>query len=237
MDPSRRCTATARRTGQRCGRSAILGGNVCATHGGSIGRVKRRAAERLAENEATAMVARMTIEPVTDPIAELKALAGRALAWEKTFDQKRQELAEFRYRDERSGEQIRAEILLVERGMDRCLAILTAVAKLALDERLVKLEEAKAALVEQLVLGVFTDLGLTPGADVRGGGVTLDDVFGQSLRDRFDPAREAGRTDPAAWSATASTVTPGPSRSRSCSPSRTTNAPPSRPVTAPASPR
>lgn len=49
MDDSRQCRATVRSTGQRCKKAAILGGSVCATHGGSTRHVKRKAAERLAD--------------------------------------------------------------------------------------------------------------------------------------------------------------------------------------------
>jgi hypothetical protein len=50
VDPPERlrCTAKANRTGRRCRRAAISGGNVCPTHGGRAPAVKRRAAERVA---------------------------------------------------------------------------------------------------------------------------------------------------------------------------------------------
>lgn len=45
----RKCTAHSSRTGEPCQKWAIRGGNVCNTHGGSIGRVKRAAEERIKE--------------------------------------------------------------------------------------------------------------------------------------------------------------------------------------------
>lgn len=45
--PERTCTAT-KSNGEPCKRWAIAGGSVCATHGGSIGRVKAAAERRLA---------------------------------------------------------------------------------------------------------------------------------------------------------------------------------------------
>ena len=47
MDDSRRCTATAHHTKQRCKKAAILGGVVCQTHGGGAPQVKKAARERL----------------------------------------------------------------------------------------------------------------------------------------------------------------------------------------------
>jgi len=87
------------------------------------------------------------------------------------FDQKRQQLEEWRY-THGSGEQLRSEVAVVERAMDRAANVLTMIAKLNLDERLVRLEEAKAALVEKLILDVFTDLHLTE-QQIRDGRVSL----------------------------------------------------------------
>lgn len=158
--PPQKCVATSNRTGNRCAKWAIRGGLVCNTHGGSTGHVKAKAAERLIEAEAMAMVSRMNIQAVENPLLELKLLAGRVLAWERVFDQKRQQLEEWRY-THGSGEQLRSEVAVVERAMDRAASVLTMIAKLNLDERLVRLEEAKAALVEKLILDVFADLHLT----------------------------------------------------------------------------
>lgn len=47
MDENRRCTATAKSTGERCQRPAIKGGNVCYQHGGAASQVQEKAQERL----------------------------------------------------------------------------------------------------------------------------------------------------------------------------------------------
>jgi hypothetical protein len=44
---SRQCTARSGRSGQRCRKSAIRGGTVCATHGGSAPMVRLKARQRL----------------------------------------------------------------------------------------------------------------------------------------------------------------------------------------------
>ena len=164
--------ATAHRTKKRCLRTPILGGTVCMMHGGRASHVKAKAALRLLELEAEAVVSRLDVGPVDNPLLELKKLAGRTLAWEQLFEQKRKEITEWRYTHGASGEQLRAEVSVVERAMDRCAHILVAIAKLNLDERLVRLEESKAALVEQLILDVFTDLKLTD-AQIREGRISV----------------------------------------------------------------
>lgn len=156
----RQCTATSKRSRERCRRAATPGSPVCKIHGSGSPQAKRKAVLRLVEDEALAMVSRMDVAPVADPLLELRKLAGRALAWEAVFDQKRLEIQEWRYQAG-AGEQLRSEIAVVERAMDRCAHVLGMIVKLGLDERLVRLEEAKAALVEKLILDVFTDLALT----------------------------------------------------------------------------
>jgi hypothetical protein len=50
MDESRQCSAhRADGSGERCRKAAIMGGTVCATHGGQAPQVKKSARERLAE--------------------------------------------------------------------------------------------------------------------------------------------------------------------------------------------
>lgn len=49
MKPARTCTAKSSQSGLRCRRAPILGGTVCASHGGLAPQVKRKAAERLAD--------------------------------------------------------------------------------------------------------------------------------------------------------------------------------------------
>jgi hypothetical protein len=46
-DTRRRCTATSKTTGERCGRAPIVGGFVCPIHGGKIPAVQKSARERL----------------------------------------------------------------------------------------------------------------------------------------------------------------------------------------------
>jgi hypothetical protein len=50
----RQCVATSTRSGERCRKAPVRGATVCATHGGSVGRVKAAAARRVAEADAAA---------------------------------------------------------------------------------------------------------------------------------------------------------------------------------------
>lgn len=46
---TRQCTARSTTSGERCRKSAILGGTVCTSHGGKAPQVRRKAALRLQE--------------------------------------------------------------------------------------------------------------------------------------------------------------------------------------------
>lgn len=80
MDESRRCTAKAKQTGERCKRAAIPGGHVCVMHGGAIPAVRAAAAKRKADAAATAaleVIWNPDAESVKDPVEALASLAGK----------------------------------------------------------------------------------------------------------------------------------------------------------------
>lgn len=80
MDDKRRCTAKSTRSGKRCKKAAIVGGTVCATHGGAASHVRRAADERAArqdaEQKAQRMVALTGVDQ--DPIEHLLESLHRA---------------------------------------------------------------------------------------------------------------------------------------------------------------
>lgn len=84
MDDDRRCTATSKRSGQRCKKAAVVGASVCHMHGmGRRGAPQRRAAEHRAarleaHRQAERMVARAGVD--ADPIEHLLDSLYRAAA-------------------------------------------------------------------------------------------------------------------------------------------------------------
>ena len=59
--------------------------------------------------------------PVANPLEALQALAGRALALESAIGAMVNKLnGDLRYDTETGGEQLRAEVAVLERAMDRC---------------------------------------------------------------------------------------------------------------------
>lgn len=140
-----------RSDGQPCGNWPIKGGTVCGYHGGKAPQVKAKARERVAEEQARAQLARLDVEPVDDPLSELARITGQVIAWKDQIAAKVNELTSIRYSTE-TGEQLRAEVGLLERAFDRCERFLTAMARLNIDERLAAISEQRA----EVIITVFT---------------------------------------------------------------------------------
>jgi len=132
----------------------------CRLHGGSTRTQRKGAAEAEIEERARVMLARLDVRPCDDPLTELQKLAGQVLAWKDAIGHMVNELESIRYETE-FGEQLRAEVALFERAMDRCERVLVAMARLNIEDRLVKVSEAQGRLLTEVVLGAFADIGLS----------------------------------------------------------------------------
>lgn len=133
---------------------------ACKDHGAQAGSVhsKRASAKvvelRIASAETEKMMdywdAIISAPPVTDALGELRKVAGQIVAWKDECLKALRYLktSNWRYETSRIGEQVRAEILIAERALDRSERSLLNLAKLdmsgmqlALDERMVSLIE------------------------------------------------------------------------------------------------
>lgn len=155
------CVAT-RKDGAPCKSWAIHGATVCRMHGGATRHVKAKAAARVAERTMTRTLGRLTIVPVANPLEALAQLAGEVLAWKELCAGYVAHLEELRYDGDRSGEQIRGEIQLFERALDRCASTLGMIARLNIDERLVKIEQEQLELVERAIIAALDDASVEP---------------------------------------------------------------------------
>lgn len=146
----RQCSATSKRSGERCKRPPCAGANTCYMHGGRTAK----AAERVIEQRARAELARLNLTPVDDPLSALAGVTAEVLAWKDQIAAKVNDLTTLRYSTE-GGEQLRAEVALWERALDRCERFLTAMAKLNIDERLAAIAEAQAqAVMDAIRIGL-----------------------------------------------------------------------------------
>ncbi|MPY34097.1 hypothetical protein FNH09_23465 [Streptomyces adustus] len=132
----------------------------CRMHGGASPQAKTAAARRQVEGQARALLAELGTPPVEDPLAALLRLGGEVLAWQKATAALVNQLDSIRYQGG-SGEQLRAEVVLYERAMDRAANVLSAIARLNIDERLTAVSERQAEAVIGAVEAALAAVGIT----------------------------------------------------------------------------
>lgn len=150
-------------TDTRCQRSAIKGHHVCSTHGGSISTTKAAAQRNLAERRFTSELAQVAdmhlAAPVDNPLAALQQLAGEILTMKNIFAMRVAKLKEAGY-GSKAGEQLKADVAVYERALDRCGKVLTDIARLNIDDRLAKIEEKQAELMVAVFIEAVSRMGM-----------------------------------------------------------------------------
>ncbi len=162
-DPKR---GKARRSdGEPCKRPPIRGGRVCAFHGGRAPAVRAAASRRLAEQEATREVARLTDArgplSLPDVYREMLNTAADAVAWQSILRERVGSLDDYSS-TAMGAEQVRADVVLFERAMDRTAKVLELVARLDLDARILNINQRDADILVNLVERAKTAAGLSP---------------------------------------------------------------------------
>ena len=157
---SRKCSGTRSTDGMPCEGWAVNGSKVCSAHGGRAPQVKAKAAERVLEQQARRELARLDVPPVDDPLTGMARIAGQVVAWKDVLAEKVNGLTSLRYEGE-SGEQLRAEVALWERALDRCERFLTAMARMNIEERMARVTEKQAALVQDALHLVLGEMGFS----------------------------------------------------------------------------
>lgn len=135
-----------------------VGHGRCKLHGGCapssrIAGLKARAEAVLYQYDAG---------PVANPLEALQSLAGRALALEQAIGTLVNDLTSIRYGSDAGGEQLRAEVAVLERAMDRAGRLLVDIAKLNIDERLARVTERQTEIVAGALAAALGEMGLSP---------------------------------------------------------------------------
>ena len=153
------CGATARSTGQPCTKLVANGNLRCRHHGGASPQAKAAARRRHTETQARAVLGRLDVQPVDNPLTELQWMAGRVRSWMELMEQHVARLTATRYRAG-SSENIRGEVQLLERAMDRFVTVLAAIARLNIDERLAQITEEQVETAADALTATLRELGL-----------------------------------------------------------------------------
>lgn len=157
LDP-RKCGAHARHTGKPCQKWAINGAQRCKFHGGRTPKAKERHLEQQAERK----LRKMHLAPVDDPLTAMAQVAAEVMAFKDVMGELQDRVmasGEFRY-STGAGEQLRAEIAVYERALDRCEKFFGTMARLNIDERLARVQEAQVDILSRALAAALADMGL-----------------------------------------------------------------------------
>jgi hypothetical protein len=141
---------------------------VCRFHGGSIQVTKDAAAERLRtqaiEADLKATLAHIGIKGVDNPYEEMARLASEAIAFKDALAARVNALeTSIRYEATGAGtEQLRAEVALYERALDRTGKFLDSLVRSGFEERRVRIDEQTGAQVAAVLQRILAALQLTP---------------------------------------------------------------------------
>lgn len=145
-----------------CRRQAVKGANVCNQHGANVGSLTRTiAGQRVIEAKITNRLSQVMEQngeallrpaPVEDPFSELLSVVGEVRALKDIMrDQVYKLIAEqrLRYVNANVGEQLRVEVLVYERAIDRLIGGLVQISKLKIEDRLAGIREEQLRMLEQ----------------------------------------------------------------------------------------
>lgn len=144
------------------------GSGTCKMHGGLNGNVAHMALRR-ATLTSVAKVANEVVEGTVvypdNPFDTLNATLIECRHFKELLERKLNSMADqgedWRYTDKSGAEQLRSEIALYERALDRMVRAATALSKLNLEERFAKLSEKQAMSMMWILNEVLKRIGLT----------------------------------------------------------------------------
>lgn len=143
-----------------CRLPPINGSGRCRFHGGASPTVKAKARRQQVEGELRELAGKLAAPAVDNPLEALSMLAGEVTAWKDFLAEKLLALSTLRYTGEHA-EQIRGEVVLYERALDRTVSVLTSIARLNVDERLAAIGERQAAMLEGALDAALDALGVS----------------------------------------------------------------------------
>lgn len=168
----KRCTAKSKQRQARCQQPAMPYQRVCYWHGGRSPNALKGAREREALDKARQFLAQNGYGQVEDPLEAMQDLASEIVATKDFF---RQQIDTLRYQD-RMGEQVRAEVTLYERALDRSMKVLKLLSDMGISERRTSLAESQAVMLQGAVTRILDALELTPKQRAIAGTVVPDEL-------------------------------------------------------------
>lgn len=162
----RRCTKKSKQSGQRCRRWAAPGQDCCVMHGanspGARAKAERRILTEQALAEAKAVLAHEGIAPIGNPLEEMGKVAAEVIALKDALARRVNALREVEHFDLKSTPQLRVEVELYERALDRSGRFLDLLVKNGFEAKRIRIAEEQAQLLAGVVQRVLAAARLTP---------------------------------------------------------------------------
>lgn len=154
------------RAGGPCGRHPAKAQRVCKSHGAASPQAKAKAEERAATEQAEGVIAKLwpglaTQAPVKDPVDLLARTAG-ALEHMADVVGERVNTLNTSIAAGKDMTQLRAELVLLDRLLDKLLKASEGMARLGIAERQVRIEEEQAAIVTTAFRAAIAVVQLLP---------------------------------------------------------------------------
>lgn len=145
--------------GKPCVRKCVPGYPLCSTHiqRASVADIALVRKDKVSFSEIRGRV-------ITNPLEELGMLVSEVLTYKDYCAMQVARLAGDERYEGRGGEQLRAEVALYERSLDRAGKMLVEWSRLGIDDRLAKIEEAKATAILEVIRRSLLAAELTPEA-------------------------------------------------------------------------
>lgn len=161
-----RCTAHSKRHGGPCGAKPVRGLEVCHQHGGGTRAAKEAGQRKETERKADETIAKLWPglagqTPVKDPVDLLARTAAALEAMTETVGDRINENSTS-IAAGKDMTQLRAEIVLLDRLLDKLLKASDAMARLGIAERQVRVEEEQAAIVTTAFRAAIAVVQLLP---------------------------------------------------------------------------
>jgi hypothetical protein len=136
----------------------------CKLHGGNTKNANISGSAEVLKRDVDKILGKLDITPIDDPLTELSKLAGEVTAWKNIIAERVAFLKDVSYEGEKTGEQIKGEVIVFERALDRCNTVLVGMARLNIDDRLARISEMQAQLVADALAAVLGEMGMDLGA-------------------------------------------------------------------------
>jgi hypothetical protein len=157
--------------GGACRKDVVLNFEMCLDHLNTARGLQHmvdtvRNGRVITQKDIDELIAKRTRIPEKDyqttALERMVEAIDRVLEFERTTERMVADLdpSDWRYEDRRGAEQLRSEVSLYERALDRTASVLNQISKMAIAEKMVSLGKAQTELMVKILMGTISELKL-----------------------------------------------------------------------------